>query len=176
MNTPPTEHLDTLIASLTADIEVATERLRLARELRSTYDDAPAEAEAEPEPDDGAEERRRRDRERKAAQRAKKKKATGPAQVTCPDCGLVCGSAAGLGQHRKHKHPGSAAKPVGPIEAPSDEPAPAAHPLERVETGRMYCCSSCDAKAHTRSGLAAHTDRTHRRGLTPDEHVSKAVA
>jgi hypothetical protein len=31
--------LDTLIADLEHDIEVATERLRLARELRSTWDD-----------------------------------------------------------------------------------------------------------------------------------------
>ena len=88
--------LDQLIVNLVRDVDVATERLRLARELRATYDantiDALGPSSATPivVP---------------ARRKAK------PAQVACPDCGQLF-ARQGLGVHRARKHPSSAAKPV----------------------------------------------------------------
>jgi hypothetical protein len=94
--------------------------------------------------------------------------------VTCPDCGQLMGSAAGLGIHRKHKHPQSAAKPVTPSSVNLPMPVEPSNVTEIASPGLMFRCTSCDAATHTRSGLAKHTDAAHRRGLKGDEHVARA--
>lgn len=160
--------IDQLIADLEHDIEVTTERLRLAREMRATFDDTPA-AEPEPEPavDEVAERRR---------QKPKKKSGGYP----CTECDKVLPTEGGMKTHRGRSHPGwdakrpTAAEQPEPESEPADEPAPTGPDI--AAAGRMFCCATCDAKTHTRPALARHTNDAHHRGLLTDEHLTRAVS
>lgn len=175
------EQLDQLIADLERDIEIRTTRLSLARQLRAAYDEelTPTEREAVDEAlaTGQAEARRKRDRERKRKSRSKPKK-VGSA---CPDCGEIFDVPQKLGAHRRHKRPGSAAKPVEPAPTPKRDrdreavAAVAAKVLPADDAKRYFVCITCDARADTREALAQHTDAQHHRGLKGEEHFAKAA-
>lgn len=185
--TEPLAQLDDLIEGLEHDLEVTTERLRLARELRATFTDEPPAADPEPTPASP-----------KKKPAAKKPKTDG---VPCTECDAVPATELGMKTHRGHKHPGWDTKPVEAMPTPeplandgqdsAERDAGGREKLADIDddqdddqepsgpdiaaTGRMFCCSQCEARTHTRSGLAKHTDSAHRRGLKGDEHFAKAV-
>jgi hypothetical protein len=94
-------------------------------------------------------------------------KKKGGGQVACPDCGIMQGSAAGLSQHRKHKHPGSAAKPIAvppPAERPHISPKPSV-------PGKVFACETCEHEEPNIGLLQRHTSVEHRRGLNREERT-----
>lgn len=154
-----TELIDRLIADLDHDIEVLTERRRLAVELRATWSDEPAAA--TPEPTEG---------EPPLKPAARKKRLTKQKErVDCPECGESF-LRNGLGPHRKRKHPEAFEQPKPVLAAVPNEPQIPADPSLR------FRCSSCTAATNTREALARHTDDKHRRGLRPEEHTARAEA
>lgn len=149
--------IDDLIADLEHDLEVTTERLRLARELRASFEpEAQVEVEVSPEVEVAPE---------RPAKKAAAKPTRRSKQVTYPDCGEVKGSAAGLAQHRKHKHPGSAAKPIEPLRSV---------PADPQVKGKVLRCS-CDAELPNFKALAAHTHDEHQ-GRAPTSVERTPVA
>lgn len=162
--------LDQLITHLEAEHQLIGERLRLARELRATFNTGadPVPAPVSPPTPDLIEARRAADRDRKARTRERAGKPARGQQIACPDCGEMMGSPAGLGIHRKHKHPGAAAKPIAPVPAPKVAPEP---PTDETPTV-LFECSDCEARTPNKQALARHTTERHHRGLHAEEHLA----
>jgi hypothetical protein len=88
------------------------------------------------------------------------------ASFSCPDCGQTFPNPQGVGAHRRHKHPGSAAKPVAPT-----EPAAATTP-----TGKRYACGICSHIEPDLNLLTKHVWRAHKRNwLTDAEKIALAA-
>jgi predicted RNA-binding Zn-ribbon protein involved in translation (DUF1610 family) len=154
--------LDNLIARLEADLDLTAERLRLARELRATFETgaapatAPVSPPAAPSPTE-------------PAQRAPKKPNPSYERTACPDCGEMIARNR-MSTHRNARHPGSAAKPIAPAPAPTpkvEPPAAAELPAQVV-----YECSDCGARTPNKQALAKHTTDRHHRGLHAEEHLA----
>jgi DNA-directed RNA polymerase subunit RPC12/RpoP len=176
--------IDQLIARLEAEHTLIGERLRLARELRATFDTgaAPATAPVSPpaEPakpttdihvcDDCAAEF---DSKRGLSMHRNQRHGnpTTYDQVACPDCGRMVAKSQ-LANHRRSKHPSSAAKPIAPVPAPKVEPAPVPDSAP-VSTSGVYECNDCEARTPNKQALAKHTTEKHRRGLYAEEHLMR---
>lgn len=159
-----TELIDRLIADLDHDIEVLTERRRLAVELRATWSDEPVEPASEPEPPAKPAARKKR-----AAKKRAEAKPDDEVDRTCGECGDVLPTKRGLAVHIGLKHKNQPARPALEV-VKDDEPKLAPDPSLR------YRCSSCDFAAATRQYLARHTVDVHHRGLRPEEHAARAEA
>lgn len=159
-----TELIDRLITNLDHDIEVLTERRRLAAELRATWSDEASrlrEAIAEPEPPAKPAARKKRVAKRKAE--------PNPDGYECDECGKVLPTEVGLKTHRGRVHKNQPARPA--LEVVPNEPKTIA-----PDPSLRYRCSTCDFTDATREELARHTVDVHHRGLRPEEHAARAEA
>lgn len=161
MPTSVVEQLLDLIADIGHDRELLDERERLARELLATFqaeesardvsrgEQAVVEAVAKPT------ETKPKATVAEAGAKGGKIARANARQVPCPDCGEMYVEGPGLALHRRSAHPGSAAKPVAPIE-PSKKP-------EREDRSGEYECGDCGTKRATPEGLSEHTWAAHKR-------------
>jgi hypothetical protein len=108
----------------------------------------------------------------KSKTKKKSKPKPRPEAITCPDCGQTgFNTPQAMGAHRRHEHPGSAAKPVAPLKAVPDTkpepsssqkpagPAPSRDPLVK---GKVLRCS-CGHEEPNLNWLTIHTSGEHGR-------------
>ena len=151
------EQLDRFIADLEHEQGLIVERLRLAREFRASLDgDVAAPPVVEPKVPKVAPTKRAPS----TAGHRKKSRAKQP-RITCPDCGENIAKSR-FDAHRLAKHPGSAAKPVGPIAPPSSAP---------TVKDKVFRCGEDDREFPTLGDLTHHAITEHRRSLTQGERI-----
>lgn len=155
--TAPPDHLVALQAELVAEherlivqLDAVGERLRLVQAVVDTYEAPTIVEEAKPpraaKPAPTARPISRNGKRRQHEARA------------CPDCGQTFTHGPALAAHQRSKHPGSAAKPVGPI-TPTVPSKPASQGLPNFKVLRCECGSEFDSF----KALTQHTILDHQR-------------